>query len=55
MPVPEDLVKNVAELPTEDGAAGQGQTNGVGPKSKGPFLVMSSQDNSLVKVKANVK
>lgn len=45
--VPEDLVKDVTELPTEDGAAGQRQANGVGPEGKGSFLMVSAQDDTL--------
>lgn len=46
VPVSKDLVEDVAELPAEDGAAGKRQTDGIGPESKGPFLVMSAQNDA---------
>lgn len=46
MPVPEDLVEHVAELPAEDGAAGQREPDGVGPEGEGPLLVVSAQDDA---------
>lgn len=45
--VSEDLVKDVTELPTEDGAAGQRQANGIGPEGKSSFLMVSAQDDTL--------
>lgn len=51
--VSQDFVQNVAELPAEDGAAGKGKANRVGPESKCSFLMVSSQDNSFPEVKVN--
>lgn len=45
--VSEDLVKDVAEFPTEDGAAGQRQADGIGPEGKGSFLMVSAQNDTL--------
>lgn len=45
--VPEDLVKDVTELPAEDGAAGQRQADGIGPEGKGSLLMMRAQDDTL--------
>lgn len=45
--VSEDLVKDVTEFPTEDGAAGQWQADGVGPEGKGSFLMVSAQNDTL--------
>lgn len=44
--VPQDFVQHVAELPAEDGAAGQRETQGVGPEGVGSFLPVSPQDDS---------
>lgn len=44
--VPEDLVKDVTELPAEDGAAGQRQADGIGPEGKGSLLMMRAQDDT---------
>lgn len=46
VPVSEDLVENVAELPAEDGATGKWQTNGVGPEGEGALLVVSAQNDA---------
>lgn len=46
VPVSKDLVEDVAELPAEDGAAGKRQTNGIGPESEGPLLVVSAQNDA---------
>ena len=46
VPVPEDLVEHMAELPAEDGAAGQREPDGVGPEGEGPLLVVSAQDDA---------
>ena len=46
VPIPEDLVEHVAELPAEDGTAGQREPNGVGPEGEGPLLVVSAQDDA---------
>lgn len=46
VPISKDLVEDMAELPAEDGAAGKWQTDGIGPESKGPFLVMSAQNDA---------
>lgn len=45
--IPEDLVKNVTELPAEDGAAGQRQADGVRPESEGSLLMVRAQDDTL--------
>lgn len=45
--ISEDFVKDMAELPTEDGAAGQWQANGIGPEGKGPLLMVSAQNDAL--------
>lgn len=37
----------MAEFPTEDGAAGQWQANGIGPEGKGPLLMVSAQNDAL--------
>lgn len=44
--VPQDFMLHVAELPAENGAAGQGETQGVGPEGVSSFLPVSAQDNS---------
>lgn len=44
--VSEDLVKDVAEFPTEDGAAGQRQADGIGPEGEGSFLMVSAQNDT---------
>lgn len=46
MPVPKDFVQHVAELPAEDGAAGQRKTKSIGPEGVGSLLPMSAQDDS---------
>lgn len=51
--VTQDLVQDVAELPAEDGAAGQGQPDGVGPEGKRSFLMVRPQDDPFPPVKAN--
>lgn len=43
--VAQDLVQDVAELPAEDGTAGQGQPDGVGPEGEGSLLVVGAQDD----------
>lgn len=51
-------MKNMAELPAEDGAAGQRQANGIGPKGEGPLLMVSAQNDALEgqgQVKARLK
>lgn len=45
--ISKDFVKDMAELPTEDGAAGQWQANGIGPEGKGPLLMVSAQNDAL--------
>lgn len=45
--IPEDLVKDVTELPAEDGAAGQRQADGVRPESEGSLLMVRAQDDTL--------
>lgn len=40
-------MKDVTEFPTEDGAAGQWQADGVGPEGKGAFLMVSAQNDTL--------
>lgn len=40
-------MKDMAELPTEDGAAGQRQANGIGPEGEGPLLMVSAQNDAL--------
>lgn len=44
--VSEHLVEDVAELPAEDGATGERQTNGVGPEGEGPLLMVSAQNDA---------
>lgn len=46
VPVPEDLVEHVAELPAEDGTARQREPDGIGPEGEGPLLVVSAQDDA---------
>lgn len=43
----------MAELPAEDGAAGQGQPDGIGPEGERSLLVVSPQDDPFPSVKAN--
>lgn len=43
--VTQDLVQDVAELPAEDGTAGQGQPDGVGPEGECSLLVVCPQDD----------
>lgn len=43
--VTQDLVQDVAELPAEDGTAGQGQPDGVGPEGERSLLMVSPQDD----------
>lgn len=45
--ISEDFVKDVTEFPTEDGAAGQRQADGIGPEGKGSFLMVSAQNDTL--------
>lgn len=45
--VSENFVKDMAELPAEDGAAGQWQANGIGPEGEGPLLMVSAQNDAL--------
>ena len=51
--VTQDFVQDMAELPAEDGAAGQGQPNGVGPEGEGTLLMVRPQNNPFPSVKAN--
>lgn len=51
--VAQDLVQDVAELPAEDGTAGQGQPDGVGPEGERTLLVVCPQDDPCPAVKAN--
>lgn len=51
--IAQDFVQDVAELPAQDGAAGQGQPDGVGPEGEGPLLVVRPQDDPFPAVKAN--
>lgn len=44
--VPQNLVQYVAELPAEDGAAGQREAQRVGPEGVSSLLPMSPQDDS---------
>lgn len=44
--VPQDFVEHVAELPAENRAAGQRETQGVGPERVSSFLSVSPQDDS---------
>lgn len=44
--VPQDFVQYVAELPAEDGAAGQREAQSVGPEGVGSLLPVSPQDDS---------
>lgn len=46
VPISKDLVKHVAELPAEDGAAGKWQADGIGPESEGPLLMVSAQNDA---------
>lgn len=50
--VAQDFVQDVAELPAEDGAAGQGQPDGIGPEGEGPLFVVRPQDDPFPAVKA---
>lgn len=43
--ITQDLVQDVAELPAEDGTAGQGQPDGVGPEGERSLLVVCPQDD----------
>lgn len=45
--IAQDLVQDVAELPAEDGTAGQGQPDGIGPEGEGSLLVVGPQDDSF--------
>lgn len=47
--VSQDFVQNVAELPAEDGAAGQRETKCVGPEGVCSLLPVSPQDDSCGK------
>lgn len=51
--VTQDFVQDMAELPAEDGAAGQGQPNSVGPEGEGTLLVVRPQNDPFPSVKAN--
>lgn len=51
--IAQDLVQDVAELPAEDGAAGQGQPDGVGPEGERSLLVVRPQNDPFPLVKAN--
>lgn len=42
--IPQHFVKHVAELPAEDGVAGQGDAQGVRPEGKGPLLPVGPQN-----------
>lgn len=53
MAITQDFVQDMAELPAEDGAAGQGQPDGVGPKGEGALLVVRPQNDPFPSVKAN--
>ena len=46
VPISQDLVEDVTELPAEDGAAGKWQTDGIGPESEGPLFVVSAQNDA---------
>lgn len=51
--IAQNLVQDMAELPAEDGAAGQGQPDGVGPEGEGSLLVVRPQNDPFPTVKAN--
>jgi len=51
--VAQNLVQDMAELPAEDGTAGQGQPDGVGPEGECTLLVVRPQDDPFPVVKAN--
>lgn len=53
MTVAQNLVQDMAELPAEDGAAGQGQPDGVGPEGERSLLMVRPQDDPFPAVKAN--
>lgn len=53
MAVAQNLVQDMAELPAEDGAAGQGQPDGVGPEGERSLLMVRPQDDPFPAVKAN--
>lgn len=44
--IPQHFVEHVAELPAENGAAGQREAQSVGPEGVSSFLPVSSQDDS---------
>lgn len=44
MPVPQQLVEDVAELPTEHGVAGERKPVDCRPEGVGTFLMMGPQD-----------
>lgn len=44
--VPQDFVQYMAELPAENGAAGQREAQSVGPEGVGSLLPVSPQDDS---------
>lgn len=46
MAVPQDFVEDMAELPAEDGAAGQREAQSVRPEGEGSLLPVSPQDDS---------
>lgn len=46
--VPQDFMQDVAELPAEDGVAGQREAQRVGPEGVGALLPVSPQDDACV-------
>lgn len=44
--VPQDFVQYMAELPAENGAAGQREAQSIGPEGVGSLLPVSPQDDS---------
>lgn len=49
--IPQHFVKHVAELPAEDGVAGQREAQGIGPESKGSLLSVGPQNDPCRAVK----
>lgn len=46
VPISEDLVQDVAELPAEDGAAGQREADSIGPEGEGALLMVCAENDA---------
>lgn len=46
VPVSQDFVQHMAELPAKDGAAGKSEAQSVGPEGEGSLLPVSAQYDS---------